>query len=249
MVAHLPPPARAGPVWAQGRGPGLPLLHPQQSEPGMGGQVAQQLLHGAQQTGTGTHRAAAFTQSPWVPWPGSPPGRLSGLGPGAGVVLVQGTSGPSPAPGRRRLAALPARAAPRGAHPEVKVSVRAQAPAARAGPTCSAASLQHGVQLVRQVVEHAADVVQYAAGALLLRGQGACALRVLLPDLFFYGLQRRRQARASLLQLLPGAVSRRGAVGRGRGSGCGCGCGCAWRLGGHVQRGRAGGRGLGGAGA
>lgn len=119
--------------------PGPPLLHPQQAEPGMGGRVAQQLLHGEQQTGTGTHRAATFTQSPWVPWPGIPQGRASGLGPGAGVVLVQGTGGtgppPSPAPGPRRLAALPARTAPRGAHPEVKVSVRAGAPAARAGPT------------------------------------------------------------------------------------------------------------------
>lgn len=36
-----------------------------------------------------------------------------------------------------------------------------------------AASLQHGVQLVGQVVEHAADVFQDAASALLLDGGGA----------------------------------------------------------------------------
>lgn len=35
-----------------------------------------------------------------------------------------------------------------------------------------AASLQHGVQLVGQVVEHAADVFQDAASALLLDGGG-----------------------------------------------------------------------------
>lgn len=36
-----------------------------------------------------------------------------------------------------------------------------------------AASLQHGVQLVGQVVKHAADVFQDAASALLLDGGGA----------------------------------------------------------------------------
>lgn len=36
-----------------------------------------------------------------------------------------------------------------------------------------AASLQHGIQLVGQVVEHAADVFQDAASALLLDGGGA----------------------------------------------------------------------------
>lgn len=63
-------PAGGRPSLGSGQGAGPPLLHPQQEEPGLGGRVAQQLLHAEQQTGTGTRRAAAFTQSPWVPWPG-----------------------------------------------------------------------------------------------------------------------------------------------------------------------------------
>lgn len=80
------------------------------------------------------------------------------------------TCPPTPPP-----AALLTCASPRGAHPEVKVSVRARA---QADPTW-AASLQHGVQLVRQVIEHAADVVQDAACALLLRRRRAGGGRIM----------------------------------------------------------------------
>lgn len=177
--APLPPPPRVGPAWTQGReARGRPSSTHSRQSLAAGGRVAQQLLHREQQTGTGTCGAAASAQSPWVSRPGSPPGwasGLSGLAQGQELCLCRGWAA-RPAPPRARgrpRPALPAGAAPRGAHPEVKVSVRAGARAARVGPPCAAASLQHGVQLVGQVVEHAADVVQDAAGALLLGRRGA----------------------------------------------------------------------------
>lgn len=103
----------------------------------VGGQVAQQLLHREQQTGTGTHRAAASVQSPWVPWPGSPPGWASCLGPGGRSCACAraGQHDPPPPHSHGHLTGSPlhpappwptaplTRASPRGAHPEVKVSV------------------------------------------------------------------------------------------------------------------------------
>lgn len=76
-----------------------------------------------------------------------------------------------------------------------------------------------------------------------------CALSILLPDLLLHRLQRRCQACARLLQLLPRAVPGRGAVERGRNPGGGDSCSRTRWLGRHVQRRHAGGRGLGGAGA
>lgn len=133
------PPSHYLPRWAQ-RGfragvPGAaPSLHTGQS-PVVGGRVAQQLLHREQQTGTGTHRAAASVQSPWVPRPGSLPRSASCLGPGGRSCACAGTGqhdpppprGPgrlSPAPRPPRPPTMPTCAAPRSAHPEVKVSVQ-----------------------------------------------------------------------------------------------------------------------------
>lgn len=61
-------PARAGPACTQARGArDCPSCTYSGQSLEVGGQVAQQLLHREQQTGTGTHRAAASVQSPWVP--------------------------------------------------------------------------------------------------------------------------------------------------------------------------------------
>lgn len=58
---------RAGPAWTQGRkARGCPSFTHSGQSLVVGGQVAQQLLHREQQTGMGTHRAAASVQSPWV---------------------------------------------------------------------------------------------------------------------------------------------------------------------------------------
>lgn len=113
--------------------------------------LAQQLLHREQQTGLGTTGQRVHPEP--LETLARRSRRRAGLGrAGTGVVLVPGLGSPA------RRCRPPA---PGGARPEVKVSVRAGAPGGGGSDswTRTAASLQHGVQLVGQVVKHAADVI------------------------------------------------------------------------------------------